>query len=146
MTHTQLLRRVPPPNCIRSLPSAFAAFSKIFSIRIILRISFMQIKPSHSMFSRSLPINPSFRYLKLVRDYHSVIAGQFFGHFHSDSFRVFYEKMGKSQIHLRPIFFLFNPFSYIRPLLRCVWELKYFIFAVSNAIKLNCTNIIIFSK
>lgn len=35
------------------------------------------------------------RYLKLVRDYHEVIVGQFFGHFHSDSFRIFYEKIGK---------------------------------------------------
>jgi len=43
------------------------------------------------------------RYLKLVREYHSVIAGQFFGHFHSDSFRVFYEKNGECTFTLDTI-------------------------------------------
>ncbi|XP_021954397.2 acid sphingomyelinase-like phosphodiesterase 3b [Folsomia candida] len=50
------------------------------------------------------------RYLRLVRDYHSIIAGQFFGHFHSDSFRVFYEKMDKTKgkfLERNPISYLF---------------------------------------
>ncbi|CAL8136061.1 unnamed protein product [Orchesella dallaii] len=50
------------------------------------------------------------RYLKLVRDYHDVIAGQFFGHFHSDSFRIFYEKLDKTKgkfLERDPISYLF---------------------------------------
>ncbi|VTJ55006.1 Hypothetical predicted protein [Marmota monax] len=33
-------------------------------------------------------------YLKLVRKHHRVIAGQFFGHHHTDSFRMFYDDAG----------------------------------------------------
>lgn len=35
------------------------------------------------------------RYLELVRRYSSIIQGQFFGHLHSDSFRIVYNDMGK---------------------------------------------------
>ncbi|XP_055512549.1 acid sphingomyelinase-like phosphodiesterase 3b [Leucoraja erinacea] len=34
------------------------------------------------------------RYIKIVQKYHSVIAGQFFGHHHTDSFRMFYSNSG----------------------------------------------------
>ncbi|OWK12895.1 SMPDL3B, partial [Cervus elaphus hippelaphus] len=33
-------------------------------------------------------------YLKVVRRHHRVIAGQFFGHHHTDSFRMFYDSAG----------------------------------------------------
>lgn len=36
------------------------------------------------------------RYLRLVRKYSSIIQGQFFGHLHSDSFRIVYNDMGKT--------------------------------------------------
>ncbi|KAL3276582.1 hypothetical protein HHI36_011954 [Cryptolaemus montrouzieri] len=35
------------------------------------------------------------RYLKLVRRYADIIVGQFFGHLHSDTFRVIYNEHGK---------------------------------------------------
>ncbi|PSN35949.1 Acid sphingomyelinase-like phosphodiesterase 3b [Blattella germanica] len=35
------------------------------------------------------------RYLKLVRKYSDIIVGQFFGHLHSDSFRIVYNEDGK---------------------------------------------------
>uniref|UniRef100_A0A6B2E4C8 Putative acid sphingomyelinase 4 n=1 Tax=Phlebotomus kandelakii TaxID=1109342 RepID=A0A6B2E4C8_9DIPT len=35
------------------------------------------------------------KYLRLVRKYSSIIQGQFFGHLHSDSFRIVYSDMGK---------------------------------------------------
>ncbi|XP_050302558.1 acid sphingomyelinase-like phosphodiesterase 3b [Anthonomus grandis grandis] len=35
------------------------------------------------------------RYLQIVRKYHSMIVGQFFGHLHSDTFRVFYSENGR---------------------------------------------------
>lgn len=35
------------------------------------------------------------RYLQLVRKYSSIISGQFFGHLHSDSFRIIYSDNGK---------------------------------------------------
>lgn len=35
------------------------------------------------------------RYLQLVRKYSSIILGQFFGHLHSDSFRIIYNDNGK---------------------------------------------------
>lgn len=35
------------------------------------------------------------KYLKLVRKYADIIVGQFFGHLHSDSFRVMYNEHGK---------------------------------------------------
>lgn len=36
------------------------------------------------------------RYLQLVRKYSSIILGQFFGHLHSDSFRIIYNDNGKT--------------------------------------------------
>jgi len=36
------------------------------------------------------------RFVEMVRKYHSIIAGQFFGHRHSDTFRVIYNATGKS--------------------------------------------------
>lgn len=38
------------------------------------------------------------RYLRLIRKYSSIIQGQFFGHLHSDSFRIVYNDMGKTRI------------------------------------------------
>lgn len=35
------------------------------------------------------------RYLRLVKKYSTIIQGQFFGHLHSDSFRVVYSDSGK---------------------------------------------------
>ncbi|KAJ9589134.1 hypothetical protein L9F63_017573, partial [Diploptera punctata] len=35
------------------------------------------------------------RYLRLVRKYSDIIVGQFFGHLHSDSFRVIYSEDGR---------------------------------------------------
>lgn len=35
------------------------------------------------------------RYLKLVRKFADIIVGQFFGHLHSDSFRVIYNDNGR---------------------------------------------------
>lgn len=35
------------------------------------------------------------RYLKLVRKYADIITGQFFGHLHSDTFRVVYNEAGQ---------------------------------------------------
>lgn len=37
------------------------------------------------------------RYLQLVRKYSSIILGQFFGHLHSDSFRIIYNDNGKKR-------------------------------------------------
>lgn len=37
------------------------------------------------------------RYLQLVRKYSSIILGQFFGHLHSDSFRIIYNDNGEWQ-------------------------------------------------
>lgn len=34
------------------------------------------------------------QYLKLIRKHHSVILGQFFGHHHTDSFRMIYDSEG----------------------------------------------------
>ena len=38
---------------------------------------------------------PARRYLRLVRKYSDIIVGQFFGHLHSDTFRVVYNDLGK---------------------------------------------------
>lgn len=38
------------------------------------------------------------RYLKLVREYADMIRGQFFGHWHSDAFRVVYSDNGERSI------------------------------------------------
>ena len=39
------------------------------------------------------------RFLKLVRKYADIIVGQFFGHLHSDTFRVIYNEMGERIKH-----------------------------------------------
>jgi hypothetical protein len=36
------------------------------------------------------------KYLRTIRKYSSIIQGQFFGHLHSDSFRIVYNDMGKT--------------------------------------------------
>lgn len=35
------------------------------------------------------------RYLQIVRRYSNIISGQFFGHLHSDTFRVIYNEIGE---------------------------------------------------
>ncbi|KAG4079828.1 hypothetical protein HA402_014959 [Bradysia odoriphaga] len=45
----------------------------------------------HSTFSEK----NNLRYLRLVRKYSNIILGQFFGHLHSDSFRIIYNEIGK---------------------------------------------------
>lgn len=35
------------------------------------------------------------KYLRIVRKYSEIIVGQFFGHLHSDSFRIVYSDKGK---------------------------------------------------
>ena len=40
------------------------------------------------------------RYLRLVRKYSDIIVGQFFGHLHSDSFRVIYSDDGRLIVYL----------------------------------------------
>lgn len=47
------------------------------------------------------------RYLRLIRKYSSIIQGQFFGHLHSDSFRIVYDD-GKIQ-HFALVFFCLPP-------------------------------------
>lgn len=44
------------------------------------------------------------RYLRLIRKYSSIIQGQFFGHLHSDSFRIVYNDMGKTWISFFPAY------------------------------------------
>ena len=39
------------------------------------------------------------RYLRIVQKHHRVIAAQFFGHHHTDSFRMFYSDTGTSSGH-----------------------------------------------
>lgn len=39
------------------------------------------------------------RYLKIVQKHHRVIAAQFFGHHHTDSFRMFYSDTGTGSGH-----------------------------------------------
>ncbi|XP_055846321.1 uncharacterized protein LOC129912198 isoform X2 [Episyrphus balteatus] len=45
----------------------------------------------HTTFTES----NNMRYLELIRKYSSIIQGQFFGHLHSDSFRIIYDDKGK---------------------------------------------------
>lgn len=52
----------------------------------------------------------NFRYLRLIRKYSSIIQGQFFGHLHSDSFRIVYNELGKVSSQLCIFIFLFFPF------------------------------------
>jgi hypothetical protein len=49
------------------------------------------ISPYHDVFQERF----NQRYLKLVRKYSDIIVGQFFGHLHSDSFRIVYSDTGK---------------------------------------------------
>ena len=44
-------------------------------------------------------------YLKVVQRHHRVIAGQFFGHHHTDSFRMFYDSAGTHRGGQRPAHF-----------------------------------------
>lgn len=54
------------------------------------------------------------RYLDLVRRYSSIISGQFFGHLHSDSFRIIYDGIGKcSIIGLLRLFFFCSVCPYV---------------------------------
>lgn len=45
----------------------------------------------HQFFSQK----NNLRYLDLIRKYSSIIQGQFFGHLHSDSFRIVYNDQGE---------------------------------------------------
>ncbi|XP_069705209.1 cyclic GMP-AMP phosphodiesterase SMPDL3A [Periplaneta americana] len=49
------------------------------------------ISPYHDVFQERF----NQRYLKLVRKYSDIIVGQFFGHLHSDSFRIVYSDKGQ---------------------------------------------------
>jgi hypothetical protein len=53
------------------------------------------------------------KYLRTIRKYSSIIQGQFFGHLHSDSFRIVYNDMGKTfLLHFNSSFsFLSSRFS-----------------------------------
>ncbi|KAH1015763.1 hypothetical protein HUJ04_007098 [Dendroctonus ponderosae] len=51
-----------------------------------------QSSPAHTIMYKSYHNK---RYLKIVRKYHSIIVGQFFGHLHSDTFRVMYSENGR---------------------------------------------------
>lgn len=52
----------------------------------------------------SMPAKHNIRYMRLVRKYSDIITGQFFGHLHSDTFRVVYSEAGtcmcNKEIHL----------------------------------------------
>ena len=50
------------------------------------------------------------RYLRLIRKYSSIIQGQFFGHLHSDSFRIVYNDMGKAFTSIFLTFLVFMLF------------------------------------
>jgi hypothetical protein len=54
------------------------------------------ISPYHDVFQERF----NQRYLRLVRKYSDIIVGQFFGHLHSDSFRIIYSDTGKIYIGL----------------------------------------------
>jgi hypothetical protein len=49
------------------------------------------------------------RYLRLIRKHSSIIQGQFFGHLHSDSFRIVYNDMGKASPFRYFLPFMFGP-------------------------------------
>jgi hypothetical protein len=50
------------------------------------------ISPFHDVFQERF----NQRYIRLVQKYSDIIVGQFFGHLHSDSFRIIYSDDGKS--------------------------------------------------
>lgn len=52
------------------------------------------------------------RYLQLVRKYSSIISGQFFGHLHSDSFRIIYSDNGKAHFPIYLFLILFFCFFF----------------------------------
>jgi hypothetical protein len=54
------------------------------------------ISPYHDVFQDRF----NQRYLKLVRKYSDIIVGQFFGHLHSDTFRIVYSDTGKMSVRL----------------------------------------------
>lgn len=49
------------------------------------------------------------RYLQLVRKYSSIILGQFFGHLHSDSFRIIYNDNGKKAFDMNKLTHSYSP-------------------------------------
>lgn len=51
------------------------------------------------------------RYLNLIRNYTHLIAGQFFGHLHTDAFRVMYDENGKFINNLKK--YIYSLFSTI---------------------------------
>jgi hypothetical protein len=57
------------------------------------------ISPYHDVFQDRF----NQRYLKLVRKYSDIIVGQFFGHLHSDTFRIVYSDTGKLSVRLTPL-------------------------------------------
>lgn len=61
------------------------------------------------------------RYLQLVRKYAPIISGQFFGHLHSDSFRIIYSDNGKHIFDLCSEVWPYFFFS-----LSLLWHLRYF--------------------
>lgn len=48
----------------------------------------MDLRPAYN----SLSVDASAKYLKMIRRHAKIIAGQFFGHLHADTFRVIYDK------------------------------------------------------
>lgn len=69
------------------------------------------IPNGHTTFSE----RNNLRYLRLIRKYSSIIQGQFFGHLHSDSFRIVYNDMGKTRI---PFFSVYVPVQLLSSNLR----------------------------
>lgn len=67
-----------------------------------------EIPNGHTTFSE---VN-NLRYIRLVRKYSSIIQGQFFGHLHSDSFRIVYDD-GKSSFFLI-YFFVQHTLTFVR--------------------------------
>lgn len=90
----------------------------------------------HSTFSEK----NNLRYLQLVRKYSSIILGQFFGHLHSDSFRIIYNDNGKSfffidfTLILLPIDSIFFHLSifFLLLLLYCVYVLVFLFIDIST--------------
>lgn len=50
------------------------------------------LPPSHAAYSD----HHNKKYLRIVRKYADIIVGQFFGHLHSDTFRIVYNEKGKT--------------------------------------------------
>lgn len=46
------------------------------------------LQPAHKAYTNY----HNLKYLEIVRNYSSIIVGQFFGHWHSDSFRLMFDK------------------------------------------------------